>query len=267
MSRDYDLLGVAQEDPSLITYIREVHMKKYPNMAHNLLEHAGPPEHLNFSNHHELTPELASYVAGLVNNKRGGVFFQSVAGSSGPMLTAPWLAETLGWTGWVAEPDPRKYFMLRKDNARREGIEIIHACLSPTGYPKEVTLHHEDDSEVRINSVLEEESTTFFSRVKCFPLYTLLLAVNHTNLDVLSLGCMGQELEVLQTFPFHKVNVNIITVHLSHHFEEHTEEQKRYMRRVTKFLLGKSFKLKRQLLKNYVYQRIANKYGRDLGTL
>lgn len=96
MSRDYDLLGVAQEDPSLITYIREVHMKKYPNMAHNLLEHAGPPEHLNFSNHHELTPELAAYIASLLDNKKGGVFFQSVAGSSGPMLTAPWLAETLG---------------------------------------------------------------------------------------------------------------------------------------------------------------------------
>lgn len=49
---------------------------------------------------------------------------------------------------------------------------------------------------MKINSILDEEADWFHSRVKCFPLYTLLLAVNHTNIDVLSLGCQGQELEV-----------------------------------------------------------------------
>lgn len=37
---------------------------------------------------------------------------------------------------------------------------------------------------------------SFNSRVKCFPLYTLMLAVNHTDVDVLSLGVQGQELQV-----------------------------------------------------------------------
>lgn len=140
MSRDYDLLGVEQDNPSLITYIREVHMKKYPNMATNLLANAGPPEHLNFTNQHELTPHLASEIAGLVGGKERGIFFQSLTGSSGPMMTAPWLAETLGWSGFLVEPDPRKYFNLRKENARRKGLQVIHACLSPTGYPKEVRI-------------------------------------------------------------------------------------------------------------------------------
>lgn len=49
---------------------------------------------------------------------------------------------------------------------------------------------------MKINSILDEEADWFHSRVKCFSLYTLLLAVNHTNIDVLSLGCQGQELEV-----------------------------------------------------------------------
>lgn len=138
MSRDYDLLGVEPDNPSLITYVREVHMKKYPNMVTNFLANAGPPEHLNFTNQHELTPQLASEIASLVGGKRQGIFFQSLTGSSGPMMTAPWLAETLGWTGYLVEPDPRKYFNLRKDNARRKGVQVIHACLSPSGYPKEV---------------------------------------------------------------------------------------------------------------------------------
>lgn len=36
-------------------------------------------------------------------------------------------------------------------------------------------------------------------RIKCFPLYTILLALNQTHIDLLSLGCQGQELEILQT--------------------------------------------------------------------
>lgn len=59
-----------------------------------------------------------------------------------------------------------------------------------------MTLHHDEETEVRINSLLDEEAAWFNSRVKCFPLYTLMLAVNHTNVDVLSLGCQGQELQV-----------------------------------------------------------------------
>jgi hypothetical protein len=36
-------------------------------------------------------------------------------------------------------------------------------------------------------------------RIKCYPLYTILLALNQTKIDLLSLGCQGQELEILQT--------------------------------------------------------------------
>lgn len=56
-----------------------------------------------------------------------------------------------------------------------------------------MTIHNEDD--VRINSLLDEE-TLWFSRVKCFPLYTIMLAVNRVEYDLLSLGVHGQELDV-----------------------------------------------------------------------
>lgn len=60
----------------------------------------------------------------------------------------------------------------------------------------QVTLHHEEDNDVRINSLLDEDAW-FNSRVKCFPLYSLMLAVNRTTVDLLSLGGQGQELKVL----------------------------------------------------------------------
>ena len=35
-----------------------------------------------------------------------------------------------------------------------------------------------------------------YTRVKCFPLYSLLLAIGHTTIDLLSLDLEGVELQV-----------------------------------------------------------------------
>ena len=42
-------------------------------------------------------------------------------------------------------------------------------------------------------------------KVPCFPLETMLLALNQTHVDYFSLDVEGFELEVLQTIPFDKV--------------------------------------------------------------
>lgn len=49
---------------------------------------------------------------------------------------------------------------------------------------------------MRINSLHDEETSWFNSRVKCFPLYTIMLACERTEYDLLSLGVQGHELEV-----------------------------------------------------------------------
>jgi hypothetical protein len=45
--------------------------------------------------------------------------------------------------------------------------------------------------------------------VQCFPLYSILLAVNRTNIDFFSLDVEGHEAKVLQTIPWHKVNIKV----------------------------------------------------------
>lgn len=134
MSRDYELFGVAQDNPTLIAFLREIHMKKYP--MHFLKK--APAEHLNFTGHHELTPEMAHYVSNLVGNKMDGAVIQSLPGQMGSYMTAPWLAETLNWAGVIVEPEPRRYFTLRKQNAFRSKMQVVHACVSPNKHPKEV---------------------------------------------------------------------------------------------------------------------------------
>ncbi|XP_062706571.1 protein Star isoform X2 [Aedes albopictus] len=266
MSRDYDLMGVPQDNPALVKYVRDIHMKKYPM---TFMRNANTPmEHLNFTNRHELTPEMAHFVSDLLGKKRFGTFFQSLTGISDSMMTAPWLAETMNWGGYLVEPDPRKYFSLRKQNAFRPNVQVIHACLSPNTYPKEVTLHHDDDSEVRINSVLDEETEWFHPRVKCFPVYTLMLAVNRTSIDLLSLGCQGQELQILQTIPFDRVHVKVISIHLVHYYEEDEMiiDVDEYVQNITRFLLSKSYKMVRSFDRNFIYQYVSSVNGGGLGS-
>lgn len=136
-----------------------------------------------------------------------------------------------------------------------------------------VTLHHEEENDVRINSLLDEEAW-FNSRVKCFPLYTLMLAVNQTNIDVLSLGCQGDELKVrqrsvvlfkgfsitffsfqiLQTVPFHRVIIRIITITLQDLFRHDGSSAEAYAQNVTRFLQTKSYRLVKVIDHNYIYQ-------------
>ncbi|XP_011190464.1 protein Star [Zeugodacus cucurbitae] len=285
MSRDYEFFGVAQDDPTLIAFLREIHMRKYPmhflknapiddvtssaspavaaaaaaaaataaaGAARSTAATSGEATttHFNFSNHYEgITAEMAHYVADLVGGKENGAYIQSLPGAMGHLMTAPWLAATLNWAGLVVEPEPRRFFTLRKQNAQRPGLQVVHACISPNPYPKEVTIHNEE-SEVRINSLLDEETSWFNSRVKCFPLYSLMLACNRVTYDLLSLGVHGHELEILQTLPFDRVQIEVISIHLT------DDIARGYVNELTKFLAGKSYKLQKTFGRNYFYQRI-----------
>lgn len=48
--------------------------------------------------------------------------------------------------------------------------------------------------------------------VQCFPLYSILLALNQTTVDFFSLDVEGDELRVLQTIPFDKIDIKMVTV-------------------------------------------------------
>lgn len=253
MSRDYEMYGVPQDDPELIAFLREIQMKKYP--MHFLKNHDASDQqslqHLNFSERQELTPQMAHYVSNLVGGKMNGSVIQSLPGTMGEMMTAPWLAGTLNWAGVIVEPEPRRYFALRKQTAHHSKLQVVHACVSQNAHPKEVTIHNEE-AEVRINSLLDEETSWFFSRLKCFPLYTIMLACSRVEYDLLSLGVHGLELEILQTLPFDKIQIEVISIHLP---EDH-ENIRPYVQSLTKFLKGKSYKLQKNFGRNYFYQKI-----------
>ncbi|XP_030565612.1 protein Star [Drosophila novamexicana] len=266
MSRDYELNSVAQDDPALIAFLRQIHMRKYMYMAKSgavsssgkapAASAAVPPAGTgNSSGGDSVADQLAHYVSDLVGGKLNGAVIQSLSGPLAHLITAPWLSDQLNWMGVLVEPEPRWYFALRKQNAQRQRMQVVHACVSPNPFPKEITIHNED---VRINSLHDEETSWFNSRVKCFPLYTIMLACERTEYDLLSLGVQGHELEILQTLPFDKIKIDIISIHL---LEDH-EDVLDYVQSITKFLAGKFYKLQRKIGRNYFYQRLNASAGR-----
>ena len=67
-------------------------------------------------------------------------------------------------------------------------------------------------------------------QIQCFPLYSLLLALNQTRVDFLSLDIEGDELHVLKTIPFDKVDIRMMTVEVAHD-KEGSEAVRSYLAR------------------------------------
>ena len=52
--------------------------------------------------------------------------------------------------------------------------------------------------------------------VPCFPLETLLLAINVTRIDYLSLDVEGVEMPILRTIPWNRLDIRVMSVEYGH---------------------------------------------------
>ncbi|CAG9864538.1 unnamed protein product [Phyllotreta striolata] len=204
MSQDYDLLGVSQDDPQLVTYIREVHLSSAYEPNHK-------PKQEPRKEDEEMSEDTAFVVRLL--DKKNGFFVEAGAYDDGRTSKTAYLERRLRWRGLLVQPDPRRYFALKKQ-ARRLS-KAVHACLSPSPYPKEVSVRTEGGEGVAATpGLLDADGADWFNtRVKCFPLYSVLLAANATRVDYLVLSTGGTELQVLETVPFgNEVELRVINV-------------------------------------------------------
>lgn len=165
--------------------------------------------------------------------------------SDGKTSKTEWLEKKLSWRGLLIQSDTRYYFTLRRHNRVRS--QAVHACLSSMPYPKEITFHQE--SEVKINSIhannVIDDPDWFTTRIKCFPLFSLLLAMNVTSVDYLSLEAAGSELQVLETLPFDRVRIEVIGVHL------YTDDSEKDT--IKKFLATKKYALMQSFNNSYIF--------------
>ncbi|KAI4491215.1 hypothetical protein M0802_010311 [Mischocyttarus mexicanus] len=206
MTMDYVLYSVSMDNPQLIAYIREVHFK--------------PTTHQELLNATQTSEE--KYVANLMQSKREGVYVEYIS-RIGAMSSTAWLDSKLNWNGVLILTDPRSFFEAQK-SSRNSKTRVIHSCLSNDKVIKEITYHQESEVQVTKlgegpNSLVSNDESLLTTRLKCFPLYSILLAYNVTTLDYLSLdGPDIQDCQVLDTIPWDTIRILTISIRWSTHY-------------------------------------------------
>lgn len=154
-----------------------------------------------------------------------------------------WLEQELNWTGLLIEPDPYSYQHLVH---KRRKTWTTNSCISTNnltkkttfvslavrkGYPghklydKSSTFEYGVTMQTKTgqgNEATAFEDTTYFM-THCFPLYSYLLALNVTTVDMLSLDTQGSEVDILKSIPWEKINIRVLIIEMADITRFHTD--------------------------------------------
>ncbi|KAK3866607.1 hypothetical protein Pcinc_027873 [Petrolisthes cinctipes] len=165
----------------------------------------------------------------LFNDVRGGFFVEAGA------LDGEFLSNTLhlelkaDWTGLLVEADGDMFNQLLK---KRRRVWASHSCLAIHPYPhKDVLrkfLHYKDLNNEYVKQSARAHGSLvgvsgmdgstlnnaapghqLYESVQCLPLATLLLALNVSRVDLVSLDVEGAEEGVLRHFPWGRITVDV----------------------------------------------------------
>lgn len=200
---------VSQDDPRLIKLIRDYYIEPPSKAPYNLLN----PERLEFSNGQ--TP----FVDSRLNYMEGGFYIECGALNGEKGSNTLFFEKVRKWNGLLVEADPENYKVLKTKNRK---AFTMNACLNPQPYPALMTFNkafnrgrvvHNQEAKNWINkqNIAKDEI-----QIQCFPLFSILLALDQLTVDFFSLDVEGDELNVLKTIPWDKVNIKMLTVEYVH---------------------------------------------------
>ncbi|XP_045604653.2 protein Star [Procambarus clarkii] len=189
--------GIPQDDPDLIAYIREFLLE--PPAGHYNLDE---PYLTDFSEFGQ------SIKVDQILHKMSGGFFLEAGAANGEAYSNTLFAEReRGWRGVLVEPDPYIYQQMR---TKGRNAYTINTCLALKPTPHMSYFQRDVLDEGRLTDTETE------LQLQCLPLYSILLALNVTTVDYLSLDLVGYELQVLQTIPWDKMRAMVISVDFYH---------------------------------------------------
>ena len=154
----------------------------------------------------------------ILHHKENGFFVEAGAADGKTHSNTLYLELKRSWTGLLIEPNPihcRKIPMFRKNSYS------INTCLSLNRRSENVAfkvmgLFGGVVEKIEYFQWMYVKKLSCYKiahvHVQCFTLYSLLLAVGQTEVDYFSLDAEGSELDILQTIPFEKVKIDIISV-------------------------------------------------------
>ncbi|XP_021343454.1 uncharacterized protein LOC110443514 [Mizuhopecten yessoensis] len=200
---------VAQNNPTLVSLIRNYYIEM-PSLE---------PYHLDNPDVVELSNGQTPVVDSRLNYMEGGFYVECGALNGEKGSNSLFFERVRKWNGLLIEADPTNYKALKSKNRK---AFTLNACLYPKPHPAEVmfnkafnmgrAIHDDFVRQWLTNRGIKPDPVP----VQCFPLYSILLALNQTTVDFFSLDVEGDEVEILKTIPFDKINIKMLTVEYSH---------------------------------------------------
>ena len=215
----WNLNGLHQEDPDLIKAIRQYVLVPPDPLP---LSMSGPP----MKKHLMGQFGQVEVVEEMMLMKKNGFFIEAGAACGEKFSNTLYLELIHKWTGLLVEPNPDLLKLLYSKH--RNGWILPH-CLSPTPY---VQVMDFDVSNYVSGLILEGKikpsmmDSDFYEKkpkdyereikVQCFPLYSVLKALENPKIDYFSLDIEGAEYAVLKTLPWKHVDISVLSVEINH---------------------------------------------------
>ena len=156
----------------------------------------------------------------ILQGKTHGFFVECGAGNGYDLSNSLFFELHRSWTGLLIEPNPELFLPLL--GAKRKSY-ITNSCLSTSNKSQSVIFA----PLMSLGGIVDKYDPSHFEWLRaqadyvnkkgnitaqCFTLYSLLLAVGQTEVDYFSLDVEGPELDILQTIPFDKIAIDVISI-------------------------------------------------------
>lgn len=142
--------------------------------------------------------------------QRNGFFIECGALDGDETSNTLYIERHLGWTGLLVEADQIAVPDLIATNRQSW---MVPNCLSISPQVSEVTFGTKYNYGRILHTEKGKSDYSLFScnhhTVICYPLYSLLAAINQTKVDYFSLDVEGFELDILKTIPFEQVEITV----------------------------------------------------------
>ncbi|KAL3870227.1 hypothetical protein ACJMK2_038304 [Sinanodonta woodiana] len=195
----------SMKDPRLIDLIRKYYIE--------------PPAEKPYALKNSITLDYScgqsSYIDRFLNSKDNGFFVEAGTWLGEYASKSLFFEKSRGWSGLLIEPNPENFLQLKKLN--RKAFHI-RACLSTHPFPVLLKLNSASDMSRIIERREDEEwvqehnfENKPYYEVPCFPLYSIMLAMNRSSIDYFGLDVEGNELLVLQTIPFNDLDIKSLS--------------------------------------------------------
>ncbi|XP_033727648.1 protein Star-like [Pecten maximus] len=221
---------VTQDNPTLVSLIRNYYIEMpsldpYHLDDPDVVEPSFGQTPLVDSRLHYMASTLMANLKSENGFLEGGFYVECGALNGEKGSNSLFFERVRKWNGLLIEADPTNYRALKTKNRK---AFTVNACLNPKPYPAEKIVFPQVMFNKAFNmgrAIHDDFVRKWLSNrgikldpvpVQCFPLYSILLALNQTTIDFFSLDVEGDEVEILKTIPFDKINIKMLTVEYSH---------------------------------------------------